>query len=167
MTDDDLSDFRRWCYAVARDLIAAHRTALDIDDVAQEGLIAMWRARDTFDATKGAWATYGTTAARLRMRDVVVKHRPQFGEGDGKPGPNGRQGDTVPLDDAVHDRPVPAHDETVLTRLVVLAAVRDLPEPDRALVHRRYWECEPATSVERAAWSSRIRPALSLLLDAA
>lgn len=67
-----LARYRRWLIAVAREL--APTRPHEWQDLAQEGWIAMWRALRTFDSTKGAEATYLTTAARLRMLDVLRRH---------------------------------------------------------------------------------------------
>lgn len=72
-----LSDYRKWLLAVANRMIATSRGGRGEDyegrvqDLAQEGYIAMWRALDTFDPNKGALASWIIRAAELRMTDVV------------------------------------------------------------------------------------------------
>lgn len=70
-----LADYHRWLFAVARDLAW---TPSDVDDIAQEGRIAMWRALRTFEGDKGSLPSWLTTAARMRMRDVA-RGRPSTG----------------------------------------------------------------------------------------
>lgn len=63
-----LADYHRWLYRVAKSIsFDTHRH----DDLVQEGRIAMWRAMATHDPTRGALASWLTTAAETRMRDVA------------------------------------------------------------------------------------------------
>lgn len=69
---ETLPDYRRWLYAVATDMLAPGSPL--VDDLAQEGAIAMWRAFDRHDPDKGALASWLTGAARYRMLDIVTRH---------------------------------------------------------------------------------------------
>jgi len=71
MTDetDVLASYRLWLLKMATVLLPGRRC--DWHDLAQEGHIAMWRALRTYDPSRGALASWLTTAARMRMTDVV------------------------------------------------------------------------------------------------
>lgn len=69
--NQQLQAYRGWLYTVANHLAP---TPAEVDDLVQEGYIAMWRALDTFDPAKGALPSWLTGAARLRMADVARGH---------------------------------------------------------------------------------------------
>lgn len=64
-----LPDYRRWLYAVAYDLLPDGSP--DVDDLAQEGHVAMWRAIEAWDPDRGSLPSWLTGAARLRMRAIA------------------------------------------------------------------------------------------------
>lgn len=70
----DLADYHNWLYKTAAELLRGGYHDPDIDDVVQEGRIAMWRALDTYDDCKGTLAPWLTNAARMRMKDVAIGH---------------------------------------------------------------------------------------------
>lgn len=64
-----LAGYRNWLYKTATVLLGpAHP---DLDDLAQEGYIAMWRALDSYDAARGPLPYWLTFKARGRMLDVL------------------------------------------------------------------------------------------------
>ena len=63
-----IANYKNWLYAYAR---VVSRNISDHDDLAAEGRIAMWRALETYDPSKGALPPYLTRAAKWRMRDVA------------------------------------------------------------------------------------------------
>lgn len=67
---DVLADYQKWCYSVAN---AMSNNCTDADDLAQEGLIAMWRALEKYDPAKGALPSWLTKAAKMRMLEVVQR----------------------------------------------------------------------------------------------
>lgn len=71
-----LADYHRWLFAVARDLAW---TPSDVDDIAQEGRIAMWRALMTFDGQRGSLPSWLTLAARSRMGEIARGRKPAYG----------------------------------------------------------------------------------------
>jgi RNA polymerase sigma factor (sigma-70 family) len=109
----------------------------DWQDLAQEGLIAMWRALETYDPEKGAEATYLTTAAKLRMRDVVRRQT-----WTGTPGQRGhtREAPARPVEIYdVHSYLDPALDAalTAYHRSEIRAALDQLTPKDRAYITTR------------------------------
>lgn len=91
MTDPAvLDDYEKWLHAVANSITtpALH------DDIVQEGRVAMWRALETFDASKGALASWLTHAAEMRMKDVAwgkgqpLGHEPMRGSRPVEEGPS-------------------------------------------------------------------------------
>ncbi len=71
-----LPDYRRWLFAVAWRL---DRTGATVEDLAQEGWVAMWRAMSSYDPTKGSLPSWLTRAAELRMTEVAYRGRPWTG----------------------------------------------------------------------------------------
>lgn len=65
-----LADFRKWLLAVANRMVGGQGEDR-VQDLAQEGYIAMWRALDSYDPDKGALASWLVKAAEMRMADVV------------------------------------------------------------------------------------------------
>lgn len=72
-----LGDYRKWLLAVANRMVVTSQGGRGSDyegrvqELAQEGYIAMWRALDSFDPAKGAMASWLVRAAEMRMSDVV------------------------------------------------------------------------------------------------
>lgn len=141
-----LPDYRGWLYRVAMDLLPADAWQALLDDVAQEGYIAMWRAAGTWDPGRGALPSWLTGAARLRMRDVTRGH----GQWTGHEPVRGVTGgpDPEPLD-VVQDDWLPAAlvDSGVALEAVedgyhhgvIAQAVAALPPEQRRYVFLRFW----------------------------
>jgi DNA-directed RNA polymerase specialized sigma24 family protein len=70
----DLDAYHNWLYRTAADMLPGGFYDTDIDDLVQEGRIAMWKAYQTYDDCKGTLAPWLTNAARMRMRDVAWGH---------------------------------------------------------------------------------------------
>lgn len=64
-----LERYRKWLYWYVSHTYPSRYSQWH--DLMQEGWIAMWKALSKFDPAKGAEATYLTTAAKLRLSDVV------------------------------------------------------------------------------------------------
>lgn len=62
-----LDDYKGWLHVVANSLVDRERH----DDLVQEGRIAMWRALETYDETRGSLPSWLTRAAEMRMRDLA------------------------------------------------------------------------------------------------
>jgi RNA polymerase sigma factor (sigma-70 family) len=70
-----IEDYEKWLHHTANRLgnVENH------DDLVQEGRVAMWRAMETFDASRGALPTWLTRAAEQRMKDVALGRGQPFG----------------------------------------------------------------------------------------
>lgn len=73
----DLLAFRGWLYAVANRMLYAGHPGLD--DLVQEGYIAMWRASKHHDPARGSLTAWVIRAAELRMRDLAWGHGQPYG----------------------------------------------------------------------------------------
>lgn len=139
--DELLPRFRRWLYAVAYAIGAD----LPVDDVAQEGYIAMWRALKAHDPSKGHVTSWITTAAKARMRDLAQRGR-EFGH-------EARRG-TVTVEDRVHpvaldellDAELLVHSPGLLDGIMlayhrgeIVRAMVELTAQERRYVVLRFW----------------------------
>ena len=68
---DTLTGYKPWLYKTAQGLLSPQ--SQEVDDLVQEGYIAMWRAMKTFDPGNGALPAWLTSKARWRMTEVVTK----------------------------------------------------------------------------------------------
>jgi hypothetical protein len=74
VTDLDLDDYHNWLYKTAMEMLPNAGRDPYIDDLVQEGRIAMWRALEKYDDCKGTLAPWLTNAARMRMKDIAFGH---------------------------------------------------------------------------------------------
>lgn len=74
-----IADYDKWLGAVAIRLLGATWTESDLQDLKQEGRVAMWRALETYDESKGALPSWLTKAAEMRMKDLTWGHGQPFG----------------------------------------------------------------------------------------
>lgn len=70
----DLGAYHSWLYKVAADMLPGGFYAAEIEDLVQEGRIAMWKAYEAYDDCKGTLAPWLTNAARMRMKDIAHGH---------------------------------------------------------------------------------------------
>lgn len=63
-----LAPYRNWLYFMANQMSP---TFAQVDDLAQEGYIAMWRSLEAYDPAKGSLPSWVTKAAKMRMSDVL------------------------------------------------------------------------------------------------
>lgn len=74
MNDDDiLREYLGWLRKTAGNMIGFGDPSLD--DLVQEGYIAMWRALKNFDRSKGSLPAWLTAKAHWRMLEVVQRRR--------------------------------------------------------------------------------------------
>jgi RNA polymerase sigma factor (sigma-70 family) len=79
LTDRDtqlarLGDYRSWLLTQAERILGSHGHP-DRDDLVQEGYIAMWRALDSYDESRGSVAGWLTYRARMRMTECVSQRQ--------------------------------------------------------------------------------------------
>lgn len=138
--DTTLETYRGWLRSVAATMTSPYL----VEDLAQEGWIAMWRALQTFDPAKGALPAWLTRKALWRMRTCIADQawlgRPARHLGRG----------------AIRDTTeYPSSDDPVWERLAaddamdgvlwayhrgeVLAAVAQLSPAQRRYVYLRFW----------------------------
>lgn len=137
-----LPKFHRWLHCLAYSMSTKCGRWREVDDLVQEGRIAMWRALATYDPLLGALATYLTNAARSRMADVVRRN----GTWTGRPPRYGHdKGDGVeemwsPVDIQSIQSPVEfrASDLAYHDRQIQ-RAINDLTPRQREYTIRRFW----------------------------
>lgn len=79
MTDLDLGSYHGWLYKVASNLLPGGYSDQNLEDLVQEGRIAMWRALDTLPEDFQAIPMWLTNAAHLRMKNVATGSGQPFG----------------------------------------------------------------------------------------
>lgn len=74
MTEFNVDDYHNWLYKLAADYLPGGVLDSEIDDLVQEGRIAMWKSSLTHDPEKGAQPAWLTRAAVNRMKDISHGH---------------------------------------------------------------------------------------------
>lgn len=130
------------------------------DDLAQEGMIAAWRALSTHDPEKGPLDYWVKKKAKLKMLDIVVR-RDWVGAADStrkryeprttsvEPGVMQEITGTAP---DVFDRVADAYHQGE-----IFEALNELTAADREYVYKRFWRMEALPRHDR--WG-RIKPVL-------
>lgn len=70
----DLGAYHNWLYKTAADFLTGGYYDASVDDLVQEGRIAMWKAYEAYEDCKGTLAPWLTNAARMRMKDLAHGH---------------------------------------------------------------------------------------------
>lgn len=69
-TDDEIiAGYHSWLYKTASGMTS---NPSDVDDLVQEGRVAMWLALDSYDPEKGSLPSWLTRKAKFRMIEVVT-----------------------------------------------------------------------------------------------
>lgn len=130
-----LGDYRRWLYKVAGDMLGTG--SQEVDDLVQEGYIAMWRALGTYDEARGGLAIWLTNAARWRMGDVM---RRQHWTGTPTAGAHHRERPGIPVEARHLDRMVVAGElEMAYHRGEIARALASLTPGQREAIYRKFW----------------------------
>lgn len=151
-----IEKYHGWLYRLANDLLWADSSArrtLSVDDLVQEGRVAMWRASLSFDPKRGHLPAHLTNAARKRMLDVVMGKKPCFGT-------EGNRGRVKVPEAALRAMPEPGDPDEPLS--VDLQASREPSDPmrramaamspsARQYVESVFWGSERLRR-DRAAW---------------
>lgn len=69
--DETIASYHNWLYKIATQLISA--SSPHLDDLVQEGRLAMWLAMESYTPSKGSLPAWLTRKARYRMLDVARK----------------------------------------------------------------------------------------------
>jgi RNA polymerase sigma factor (sigma-70 family) len=178
---DVLTGFRPWLYKTAQQLLSP--SSPDIEDLVQEGCIAMWQALKTHKESSGPLTAWLTLKARYRMLEVVTKKN-WSGQPSRQHGRNPVQ-DLVPLSlDADHGGVtladlLPAQEviEDILDAYhhgQIYQAVSSLSPAQREYVYARFWKCMTTAEMKAeifgydpsALWNSPKNGAKRKLADA-
>lgn len=130
-----IKDYERWLHKVANEIGRPE----DHDDLVNEGRIAMWKSLETFDPALGALASWITTAARSRMKDLAWGR----GQPTGHEAVRGsRQVEEGPSLDGMEEQIVEAlvgRVELAYHDGEILDVVRSLPREQQEYVFLRFW----------------------------
>lgn len=143
----DIAAYEKWLHRLAYDLLPRPRWG-EHEDLVNEGRLAMWRAMAAYDPSKGALPTWVTTAARMRMRNLLGKgrwtgHEPMRGVVPA-PHPPASLDVLIEEDEDFFGKVLAAADLVERVELAyhhgeILAALADLTEPQRRYVVLRFW----------------------------
>lgn len=149
-----LAGYRGWLYRVAFEMGARGQ---DLDDLAQEGYIAMWRALGTYQQGRGSLPSWLTGAARLRMRAL----RPGGGGRGREFGHEAMRGsvpvDAVVVEDSVLDvLAVETPDGVALAyhQGRIWHLIGSLPLEQQQYVVLRFWYGWTATEIQQVVASN-------------
>lgn len=157
----DLKYLIPWLYTVA-DRMSGDQ--VPVEDLAQEGMIAAWRAAYTHDPTKSPLDYWVRQSAKRRMLDIVRR-----GNWTAPVTPPTKRyvPDTVAAPpDVMREISGSAPDvieavEMAYHRGEIYRVLSELPESDREYIYRRFWRGEvfPRGDRRHSRWN-RIRPQL-------
>ena len=136
-----IDNYHSWLYKMAR--VYRSFDLNDHDDLVQEGRVAIWKALDTYDPALGALPSWLTTAAKMRMLEVVKR-----GNWTGTRGIKGRRREppAIPVEITDHDR-IRSDTPDVDALMDVRAAVAEIPSPYvRRAIFDRFWLDEPVNN---------------------
>jgi len=150
-TDDEIiNGYHSWLFKTASGMTS---NPSDVEDLVQEGRVAMWLALDSYDATKGSLPSWLTRKAKFRMIEVVTDG-PLTGQPSRRHGRNPAtemkrdtlsldlpRGDGVNLADLI-SRDVDQFDSAELAyhQEEITAAIMALPDAQRKYVTARFYE---------------------------
>ena len=137
MTDDEiLRDYLPWIRVVAGNLIGFDSP--DLQDLVQEGYIAMWHALRSFDGVKGPLDYWLKFKGRSRMKTVSIRaHEHPEREPLDLCAPCGGGDDT--LADLIHGPDIIEQTELAYHHGEIAVAVSQLSPQQRRYVIARFW----------------------------
>lgn len=162
-----LQAYRRWLLHAAYDLMPRARRS-EVEDLAAEGWVAMWKALSAYDPSRGALPSWLTTAARRRMIDVL-KRDLWFGTVGARGHRRERPAVPVYIDpndetwQLIADAPFDAA-AIARHRDEIYAAILTLTPKQRDYVLRRFWLDESPSSLPGVNWTET-RTHLAELLE--
>lgn len=138
--DKILQDYEGWLYREARKLSSSGDL---VDDLVQEGRVAMWKALQTFDAARGALPAWLTYKAKNRMLTCVTENlwegtARKTGNNSLKVNPTPVVADTI----VVHLKEDYSHSENLdlsYHSAEIVEAVNALTPKQREYVYFRFW----------------------------
>ena len=148
--------YHKWLFRIAYDLLPFRSS--EVEDLVQEGRVAMWKALHNFDESKGSLPSLLTRNAKTAMRDKV---RRQTWTGAPRARGHRRERPATPVDNlmAMDKRrvPFPASADIAAHREEVRNAVAKLSPSVRDAIFRKFWLDE---SVPTGLWY-RAKPKLA------
>jgi DNA-directed RNA polymerase specialized sigma24 family protein len=159
--NDPRDVYVRWLYKTAGEILPGGSYNPGLEDLVQEGRIAIWRARDTHDPEKGPLMPWLQLCARHRMHKLVwgdeqpVGHQPVRGV---------RPVDVVAsLDELqIDENPwIPGEVLPDLPEPTLMAALRELSPQQREYIYLRFWQgIEPSSRNPGTVQAMREHPIL-------
>lgn len=126
----ELEKHRNWLVRTARGIGNARNGAIGIDDIVQEGMIAMWQAMDSHDPRRGDRLMWMKANARWRMKSLVRKRISIREDAD----------DLVKLAEELQQLQSLAPDsENAYHNPEIAAAIKQLTPRQREYVFRRFY----------------------------
>lgn len=135
--DETIASYHNWLYKIATQLISA--SSPHLDDLVQEGRLAMWLAMESYTPSKGSLPAWLTRKARYRMLDVARKSlwtdQPPASLDEPLPDENSTLADTLPDKSKPYEKA-----EVAYHRAEITAARRSLTPAQQLYVAARFYD---------------------------
>lgn len=138
MTEFALGDYHRWLYKTAADLLPGGPYDPGLEDLVQEGRLALWKAAEMFDEAKGTLAPWVTNAARMRMRDLAWGHGQPSGHTAVRGFTEAKAAVYIDAQENPEDLAL-ARSMVEFAEPVLMEVLRELPEEQREYIWLRFW----------------------------
>ena len=141
LTEDEIiKGYKDWAYHMAY-AWGGYDLGNEIEDLAQEALIGVWKALGKHDPAKGALASYLAEGGKLRLRDVLTRHSytgtPKLYSGGHF---KQRTKPDIPVEDKdLGDSVTEDFSEQIFTSRVVRQAIGKLSKEHQKYVFLRFW----------------------------
>jgi len=144
--DQILKDYNNWLYKTARSLC---KDSHKVEDLVQEGRIAMWKAEESYNPDKGSLVSWAMFKAKNRMLTSLVEDR---WVGNTRPPGSLAAKSPTPVSDEFLTVEISHMPDFVLTsyhRDEIVKAINDLRPKQRQYVYCKFWlDYMPADLVE-------------------